>query len=272
MKKIIFSVAAIFLAAIFFPETVFAGQWVVDEKRPALQNGVTNYWWRQSDGSWPAGQWAWIDGDGNGISECYYFNDEGYMLASTITPDFYTVNEKGAWTKDGVVQLYPNAWVPGGVYYTTDVLKQTGSLSINPLDSDYTAEQATHSDLTDPEAYAILMQIKQECPEGTPWSDYELYVSGKRYGYGCAAFIFMVQDRLFGADAKPYKDSVFDMSKLRVGDHLRVQDNKHSVIVLTRGNGYITVCEAAYKHSVHWGRVITENELREQFVYRETYY
>ena len=41
--------------------------------------------------------WRWIDGNQDGVSECYYFDAEGW-LTSTTTPDGYTVNADGAWT------------------------------------------------------------------------------------------------------------------------------------------------------------------------------
>lgn len=75
--------------------TAFAGQWKSD----------ANGWWYQNDnGSYPANTWMWIDGNGDGVSESYYFNQSGYMLANTVTPDNYTVNADGAWTVNGVVQ------------------------------------------------------------------------------------------------------------------------------------------------------------------------
>lgn len=45
-----------------------------------------------------------LDGNGDGVAECYYFDGNGYMLANTTTPDGYTVNADGAWTVNGVVQ------------------------------------------------------------------------------------------------------------------------------------------------------------------------
>ena len=52
-----------------------------------------------------SGGWMWIDADGNGTQECYYFDtNDGHMYVSTTTPDGYTVNEKGQWTVNGVVQ------------------------------------------------------------------------------------------------------------------------------------------------------------------------
>ncbi len=62
------------------------------------------YWWQNDDGSYPVSQWQWLDGNLDGISECYYFDAQGYMLKDTTAPDGYTVNDQGAWVIDGVVQ------------------------------------------------------------------------------------------------------------------------------------------------------------------------
>ncbi len=63
------------------------------------------FWWKEYDGSYPVETWMWLDGNGDGISECYYFGDDGYLLTNTVTPDGYTVNKYGAWTIDGAVQV-----------------------------------------------------------------------------------------------------------------------------------------------------------------------
>ena len=69
------------------------------------QTGAT--WKYNSNGTYFNNGWNWIDGNGDGIAECYYFNADGIMLASTTTPDNFTVNEQGAWTVNGVVQTQP---------------------------------------------------------------------------------------------------------------------------------------------------------------------
>lgn len=74
--------------------TAFAG-WRYDE---------SGYWWDNGDGSFPANQWMWLDGNEDGISECYYFDGSGYMLSDTTTPDGYTVDKNGAWILDGIIQ------------------------------------------------------------------------------------------------------------------------------------------------------------------------
>ena len=255
--------------------TAYAGSWQQDASKPAVSSGVSNRWWRNDDGSYPQGVWAWIDGEGDGIAECYYFNDSGYLLVSTTFNDgtgTLTVDSNGAWTENGVVRIYPNQWVPGGNALTSTAGAAASQASLNPLDNGYRESEFTYSSISDAEAYNKLMQIKAELPEGTPWGNDSHYISGMRYGYGCAAFIFLVQDRLFGAPAKPRTVYNLNMSELRVGDHLRILDNTHSVIVLSNNGDSVTVCEGNYNHTIHWGRVITEAELRQGFVYRETCY
>ena len=83
------------LLSMLASSTVFAGEWKSDN------NG---WWYQNDDGSYPANTWQWIDGNKDGVSESYYFNENGYMLANTVTPDNYTVNADGAWTLNGVVQ------------------------------------------------------------------------------------------------------------------------------------------------------------------------
>lgn len=52
--------------------------------------------------------WQWIDDNGDGVAECYYFETEsngyrGRLYKNTTTPDGYTVNEKGQWIQNGIV-------------------------------------------------------------------------------------------------------------------------------------------------------------------------
>lgn len=67
------------------------------------QTGTT-WKYQNTDKTYLTNTWSWIDGNGDGIAECYYFNADGLMLASTITPDNYMVNENGAWVVNGEIQ------------------------------------------------------------------------------------------------------------------------------------------------------------------------
>ena len=97
MKKKILTMIAAAAMTLAMSVTAFAhtGVW---------QQDSTGWWWERNGGSYLTNQWMWIDGNADGIAECYCFGPDGYMLASTTTPDGYTVNADGAWTVNGVVQ------------------------------------------------------------------------------------------------------------------------------------------------------------------------
>lgn len=95
MKKMIKVLGLVALMTLGISFQAFAGEWKKD---------ATGWWWQNDNGTYPVNKWEWLDGNKDGIAECYYFNESGYMLANTVTPDNYTVNESGAWTVNGVVQ------------------------------------------------------------------------------------------------------------------------------------------------------------------------
>ena len=76
----------------------------LDVYKRQVQN-TTGWWWQEDNGSYPVSQWKWLDGNKDGIYECYAFDSNGYMYADTTTPDGYTVNKEGAWTIGNSVQL-----------------------------------------------------------------------------------------------------------------------------------------------------------------------
>lgn len=81
-----------------------AGSW----KNGAGDN-ATRWWYDNGDNTWAANGWRWIDGNQDGVSECYYFDAEGWLLTSTTTPDGYNVNADGAWTVNGIAQIRQTA-------------------------------------------------------------------------------------------------------------------------------------------------------------------
>ena len=93
-RCIIFSLCLLFML-LLSSFAAFAGSWQAD---------ASGYWWLNDDGTYPVSSWLWIDDDGDGIAECFYFNESGYMLSGTTAPDGLTVNDNGEWTIDGAVQ------------------------------------------------------------------------------------------------------------------------------------------------------------------------
>ncbi|MBP3804425.1 MAG: NPCBM/NEW2 domain-containing protein [Oribacterium sp.] len=93
MKKEFYVAAALTISTVL-SFTALAGSWKKDAK---------GWWYDYGNGSYPANKWEWIDGNGDGLAECYYFNSNGYMAASTYQ-DGYELNADGQWVNNGVVQ------------------------------------------------------------------------------------------------------------------------------------------------------------------------
>lgn len=97
MKKKSLTVALTGLMALSSLTTAFAGQW--------QQDPTTAQWKYLNDvGMYYTNGWQWIDGNADGIAECYYFDANGCCLINTSTPDGYTVDGNGAWVINGAIQ------------------------------------------------------------------------------------------------------------------------------------------------------------------------
>ena len=113
--------------------------------------------------------------------------------------------------------------------------------------------------VTEDSACATLNSLRSTYPEGMSLTN-SYYYHSPRFGngYGCYGFAAKLSDTVFGTSQPFQTHTSFD--QIRVGDHIRI-GNSHSVIVLTKGNGFITVVEGNYNSSVHWDRKITSASL-----------
>ena len=99
----VFMTASLFI--VLSANLVFASGWT---------KGISkNAWWYDfGNGDYFKSSWQWIDGNQDGIAECYCFDENGWMYENTITPDGYTVNENGAWTVSNIVQTKTSDLIP----------------------------------------------------------------------------------------------------------------------------------------------------------------
>lgn len=84
------------------------------------------------------------------------------------------------------------------------------------------------------------------------------------YDTQCLGYAALISDLLFGTDA-PVTE-FYDFDSLRIGDHIRLVENEHSMIVtdIDWSTDTITVTEvnADYENCrISWGRTITRDEL-----------
>lgn len=105
MKKSIFKIlGTAALSALLFSSAAYAGQW-------EWNGSVWKY--KNDNGQYSSDCWQWIDGDNNGIAECYRFDGNGILYVSTVV-DGYMVDGNGAWIENRVVQVKNTAQVNGG--------------------------------------------------------------------------------------------------------------------------------------------------------------
>ena len=103
MKKVIKLVAAIGVMLTMMTSTAFAAGWTTG------QADSSRWWYDLGNGQYYSAvtetpEWQWLDGNQDGVAECYAFDQAGWMYAGTETPDGYRVNSDGAWVVDGKVQ------------------------------------------------------------------------------------------------------------------------------------------------------------------------
>ena len=113
----------------------------------------------------------------------------------------------------------------------------------------------------DEPVYQALIAMQSKYPEGKTFNNNNYYNwSIARFNaYGCAAFAAELSDAAFGSlPVKRY----YSYNNIRVGDVLRMNNDSHSVIVLTVSADQITVAEGNYGGKVHWNRAIRLSEVR----------
>ncbi|MCH5187132.1 MAG: hypothetical protein J1F63_01915 [Oscillospiraceae bacterium] len=140
------------------------------------------------------------------------------------------------------------------------------TLDVSPSEVDaYKAVGWYTEPITDPEKiyYNRMIALKQQYPTGTPWDNGNFYSwNGGIYsfGYGCAAFAFMLSDAAFG-DLPSRIVYPVSFKDVRVGDILRINENNHSVIVLEVKSDHVVIAEGNYNYSVYWGRTLSASEV-----------
>ncbi|HJC46646.1 MAG TPA: hypothetical protein IAA04_01185 [Candidatus Lachnoclostridium pullistercoris] len=125
MKKMFTTAVLTAAFALTMSATAFAGQW---------QQNSTGWWWQEDDGSYPQDTWRWLDGNNDGLAECYYFDSNGYMLAGTSV-NGYQLDSNGRWVQDGAVQ-YQQASAPENAAMAALRAATEKSKSMTAIDTD----------------------------------------------------------------------------------------------------------------------------------------
>ena len=112
-----------------------------------IKGNSKNAWWYDfGNGDYFKSSWQWIDGNQDGIAECYCFDENGWMYENTTTPDGYTVNENGAWTVNNIVQTKTSDLIPknntnNSVNTASNNLSETRNHEENQGNEDFSEKQ-----------------------------------------------------------------------------------------------------------------------------------
>lgn len=190
MRKtsLLIAAAAISMLSCF---PALAGEWKQDQ---------TGWWYDHGDSTYAQNGWEWVEG------RCYYFNQEGYCLLDTTTPDGYTVDGSGAWTVDGVVQVQ-----------TADETAQTGEAA-------QTEETAPVQEAAAPEISQIG-SLSVQTPDGFILVDHTdgLYIYGDSAGTKAISVASQSAEELGifeNGSLSSLKDSILDYAmQVNMGDY-----------------------------------------------------
>lgn len=117
MRKKILTIAAAAAMATMMSVPTFAQGW---------QQNATGWWYQEDDGSYPTNTGKWIDDNGDGAYEFYYFDENGYLLTDTevpgrpVPPESHfnaRINKEGQLEIDGEVSI---------AYIEDDFARSTG--------------------------------------------------------------------------------------------------------------------------------------------------
>jgi len=121
--------------------------------------------------------------------------------------------------------------------------------------------------ISEEEVYERMIAQKANYPEGMRWTNDNTYrlsvpVDGvANSGAGCAAFGFILSDAGFGKGEYPAR-RYYEYDNIRVGDILRINNDTHSVVVLSISGDVVTIAEGNYNSSIHWDRTLSLSALQ----------
>lgn len=124
MKRLFAGAVCTAAVTLMLSVPAFAGQWNYTEY---------GWWYDWGDGTCATTGWHWIDGNNDGIAECYYFNESYYCVPWTVTPDGYLLDGNGAWSVNGVVQtqvVQPQTSQPAQQAQTAETQEEAGKEAI----------------------------------------------------------------------------------------------------------------------------------------------
>ena len=193
------------------------------------------------------------------------------------------ITEVGEDDEDDKYVIGPGIWSDQDPYFTEDCPKITDDWwsGLYSFFSDLFSPRAEVPYSSYEEVYQAIAALQSKYPEGMRWTNFEPYgpdgdwgdsylflggpIKGAQLGRGCAAHNFLFSDTIFpGCPLRvidnDYTEDFYD--RIQVGDFLRI--GSHFVMVWWITDSGIIVAEGNFNSSVHWGRVISRQDVIDQ--------
>lgn len=126
------------------------------------------------------------------------------------------------------------------------------------------------AEVTESNVTARLNELRRVYPQDMSCTDENFHYidpkTGKDTGNsGCYALAMYIYDRVFGYgsffETKPFSLTEQNFDGIQPGDHIRILDLPHSVVVLETGDDYVKVVEGNFNKKVYWDTTYTKKEL-----------
>lgn len=241
MKKSlgILGFAAAFSAAAAM--TALAGQWQQDTGRAANTGGISNWWYQNDDGSYPADGWYWLDGNADGVAESYRFDQGGWMYAATQV-DGYLVDDNGAWVDNGQIQTK--------TVEDLAALKASGNTQAAQESGSGEKKNTWYSDQYGKQYYD---------GKGKPVTGWKK-VSGKRYYFDDAGYMVTGLQEVDGSEYYFYTDGQLALKTVHAdGVYYVVDKNDHYIVDTVDEEDWKIYRRDADKDSVDVSNITTED-------------
>ncbi len=123
---------------------------------------------------------------------------------------------------------------------------------------------------TEANVLSSLNELRRVYPQGMSCTDENFHYIDPKTGKdtlnsGCYALAMYIFDHVFGygefyeAKATALTEKTYDT--IQPGDHIRIKDLPHSVVVLETHEDYVTVVEGNFNSQVYWDTIYTKAEL-----------
>ena len=129
---------------------------------------------------------------------------------------------------------------------------------------------ANGREATEANVAASLQEMRSKYPHGMSCTNANFHYidpkTGKDTGNGgCYALMMYLFDHVFGyrsyAKAEKTALTAETFADIKVGDHIRMENLPHSVVVLEKHSSYVKVVEGNYNKKVSWGNTYSKQEL-----------